>query len=404
MGRKKSFALLLVFVFFASLVLIPQATVKAQPKTIVVPDDYPTIQAAIGNASAGDTVYVKKGTYFYNGWGGYGGNIDGITIDKSISLIGEDKNTTMIQTIRIFKGNSLRSGIHVTADFVTISGFTMDKGILISAEDNTTRFPYGCRIIDNNLGVIEDHGISNLISGNNLGGIMLYSWSTIVSGNNLTAIEVGFGENVTIKQNNFVGEGQDTRSNVPPRDTGGLLLNNNGRGPIYIYENNILNSDFGIKFQETNNCFIYNNNIMGNRVGIYLPNEIVNSHGDFLGTGNKVYNNNLNNTKNVLVEQANSYLDSLNETRDDITGNGTASVSWYNGFVGNYWSDYNSLGAYEIDQSNIDYFPQISPVDISVGPPILPFSTVVITIITIPFVIAIIIVLLIYFKKYKKHT
>jgi hypothetical protein len=30
---------------------------------IVVPDDYPIIQAAVGSAFAGDTVFVRKGTY-----------------------------------------------------------------------------------------------------------------------------------------------------------------------------------------------------------------------------------------------------------------------------------------------------------------------------------------------------
>ena len=41
-------------------------TVLAEPKTIVVPDDYPTIGWAIGNASEGDTIFVKKGTYYEN--------------------------------------------------------------------------------------------------------------------------------------------------------------------------------------------------------------------------------------------------------------------------------------------------------------------------------------------------
>ena len=53
--------LLFLFAILSSLLQI--GVVKAEPKTIVVPDDYPTIQGAIGNASDGDTIYVKKGIY-----------------------------------------------------------------------------------------------------------------------------------------------------------------------------------------------------------------------------------------------------------------------------------------------------------------------------------------------------
>ena len=58
----KTLSLVFMLVFLTSLVTFQTATVKAQTKTITVPDDYLTIQAAIGNASAGDTVFVKKGT------------------------------------------------------------------------------------------------------------------------------------------------------------------------------------------------------------------------------------------------------------------------------------------------------------------------------------------------------
>jgi hypothetical protein len=35
---------------------------NAEPRTIVVPDDFQTITAAVGSAANGDTIYVKKGT------------------------------------------------------------------------------------------------------------------------------------------------------------------------------------------------------------------------------------------------------------------------------------------------------------------------------------------------------
>ena len=59
----KSFVLFLIALFLTSLVMIQPATVKAQSKTIIVPDDYPTISsAALDNATVGDTILVKSGT------------------------------------------------------------------------------------------------------------------------------------------------------------------------------------------------------------------------------------------------------------------------------------------------------------------------------------------------------
>jgi pectin methylesterase-like acyl-CoA thioesterase len=39
---------------------------EASPATIYVPDNYPTIQAAVDAASPGDTIIVRDGTYIEN--------------------------------------------------------------------------------------------------------------------------------------------------------------------------------------------------------------------------------------------------------------------------------------------------------------------------------------------------
>jgi len=85
------------------------ATVSAA--TITVPDDYPTIQQAITAASAGDTVYVRSGTYQ-----------ERVTIGKSLTLEGEDKNNTIIDA------GGTGKAIYVTANNVTIKGFTATNG------------------------------------------------------------------------------------------------------------------------------------------------------------------------------------------------------------------------------------------------------------------------------------
>ena len=87
MGTKsKSLVMVLVALFLTSLVVFPPATVKAQSKTIVVPDDYPTLGLAIGNATDGDTIFVRNGTYHESA----------IKTDKSLSIIGKGFQSTKI--------------------------------------------------------------------------------------------------------------------------------------------------------------------------------------------------------------------------------------------------------------------------------------------------------------------
>jgi CHAT domain-containing protein len=56
-------------------------------QTLAVPDDYPTIQSAIDAAQPEDTVYVKAGRY-----------TESLVIDKPLSLIGEGRTKTIIQS------------------------------------------------------------------------------------------------------------------------------------------------------------------------------------------------------------------------------------------------------------------------------------------------------------------
>ncbi len=59
--------------------------VNAESNTIVVPDDYSSIQEAINNAIEGNTIFIKKGTY-----------VENPVVNKSVSLIGEDRDSTVI--------------------------------------------------------------------------------------------------------------------------------------------------------------------------------------------------------------------------------------------------------------------------------------------------------------------
>ena len=392
----KTTAVLLVFVMAASGVaaLFPA---KAEPKTITVPDDYPTIQAAINNASAGDTVFVKNGIY-YTPFG------IGIDVDKPLSLIGENSKETVIVGVPSRYGEN--KVIQIDADNVVISGFTIrDDWIGIDIGSSRCKLA-GNNIVNNtNTGIIMERE-SNVISGNNITesgwyGIYITSSNSLVSENNITGsgsagIIVDNCKNATITGNSITGNGVD--ENGPIEDRGGIFLR--WAGPFYVYGNNVTdNRGYAIQFGEgCANTIVHNNNVARNSIGINLLNFPI--EGDaIIGTGNVAYYNNLvDNSQNAHVEHA--YYYNISDIR-----NGTDIVSWDNGFVGNYWSDYNSQGAYVIDENNIDHHPLTQQVDISTTAPAGSTNLLTITIIVVAVVgvVAVVAVgILVYFKK-RKH-
>ncbi len=80
-------------------------------RILTVPDQFTTIQAAVSAADPGDTVYVRRGVYPEN-----------VTIDKSLSLLGEDRESTIID------GMGGESVIKITAGNVSVDGVTITNG------------------------------------------------------------------------------------------------------------------------------------------------------------------------------------------------------------------------------------------------------------------------------------
>ena len=80
----------------------------ASSKTIWVPDNFTSIQEAINNASDGDTIFVRADTYY-----GY------VVVNKTISLIGEDKYNTIID------GSENGTVVTIALENVSLSGFTI---------------------------------------------------------------------------------------------------------------------------------------------------------------------------------------------------------------------------------------------------------------------------------------
>jgi parallel beta-helix repeat protein len=363
MGKPKWIPIILIATFLvayaASTRIHVNATIlsPASPpdSSIVVPDDYFSIQEAVDNVSEGGTVFVRSGVYE-----------ELVIIIKSLSLIGEDpKNTVIVGGPR--PGSFLTwAVVEVSARDVTVSGFTIENapiGIWITQEYQMPP-PFRCKIIGNIIrdnyreGIATESGENHVISGNTITGnqergIYVTSSNSVISGNNITGNGLGINldscGNVKISNNTISGNG------------GGLNLR--WDGPFHVYGNNITDNQ-GIGPQFGGGCYsstVYQNNIVRNGIGVNLLNFPISGDAT-IGSGNTVYRNNIvDNLQQAFVDKEWK----VNQLYD----NGTDIVSWDNGTEGNYWSDYDGMGPYVIDENNTDHYPIMNPITISSEPP-----------------------------------
>ena len=192
---KKGLALGMIILFIGT-GFIPSTIGTIEKKTtFTVSSSRGYIQNLIDNASDGDTIYIPSGIYYEN-----------VVINKSISLLGEDKETTIIDG----SGNGDVVCVVYNAYLVNISGFTIqnsgeedyDAGIEIYIADNNiitdniiANNRYGIFLKSSSFNNINRNTISNNIYGIYLNHIVyFYMWWGYINSH----------ENNVIK-NNFIG-------------------------------------------------------------------------------------------------------------------------------------------------------------------------------------------------------
>jgi parallel beta-helix repeat protein len=381
--KRNALVLLLILALVISAVVGILFVKVPLPKTITVPDDYPTIQAAIDNASTGDTVFVKKGEYYLP---------PTLSINESLSLIGEEAQHTIINGRNPPRGSNLVT-LQIGAPDVTISGFTIVNCLNAILVQNWAMqsVPSRCKIVgniitNNTMGIEVGRGDNFLIQNNvithNDDGILISTVDSnaagVISGNQITENALGINLNskdVTVN-GNTVAKNQ-------------IGINLQLTGPYGIFSNNITdNTNTGIQFYAgVSKTTAFNNEIFRNGIGVELENfQLV---GDaIIGSGNFVYHNNIvGNLQNAFVQHSTSYTEGLN---------GTDVVSWDNSERGNYWSDYGGQGTYVIDENNIDHYPLMQPVDISGTPTIIAIAV-------IATVVVVVFTGLIFYLEKRKH-
>ncbi len=184
-------------------------------------DNYTKIQLAVSDASPGDTVYVYSGTY-----------AEDVSISKSLTLIGEDKYTTVI------RGTGTADTVLITTGGVTIKGFTIKNSGSVDDEAGVRLFfVQNCQVTDsvlsgNSIGVTFRQSNNNLVRDNifhaNENGIHLWNSHFNVVDNN-TVDNSTAGIELIETSNNTVSDNMlsDNRFGISISDSSYLILTNN---------------------------------------------------------------------------------------------------------------------------------------------------------------------------------
>jgi len=320
--------------------------------------NYTKIQDAIDDASDGDIVFVYNGTYK-----------EAIDVDKSINLIGEDRNKT-----KIINEYEDYYAVDISADFVNISGFTI---ITI----------FGCERYY--IGLISIGSCNNCVSNNVLKGVRETNGIELSgSSNNNTIIgniifENGWGiclissSNNTIKNNNLSHNLCDIlleENCMNNKLSGNTFLETNWCISIGIQSssnNIIIDNSFSniwgggcIELDSSNKNVVMNNTmisvpsghgieIRNSKENIIIGNTIKNLEyvsGIYLGsaTDNTITSNNLINCNTTGIRSYKKYVSNNNTIHHNNFYNNTKNAydecdnEWDNGYPsgGNYWDDY----------------------------------------------------------------
>jgi parallel beta-helix repeat protein len=361
MGEQRT-ALILLLILFSLLFSVPEIRiVNAEPKTIVVPDDYPTITNAVGNATDGDTIFVKEGTYEIKENQKGTPLITGIEINKTLSIIGEDQTHTII----VFPPDtrmgmellfSSKVGFLVHADDFVISNLTItncDFGIQVTAN--------GAQVSNILTSSIYLKGNYSRISGNNLTLASSYPPLTVKGFFNDIVHNIIFTIQCEGSFNSII-ENSGEQGRIEVTDDSNFLAENCvieislSKANLNIIYNNSVS---GISLKKCYNNTVSGNVVKGGRTvwGILMGN----------GSGNVFYGNNITDFYGVfssptkeglygygvaiggyecVAEKNLFYCNNFVNNYKHVSANwpvlGTGNY-WDSGEEGNYWDDYSGV-------------------------------------------------------------
>lgn len=269
-------AILAAMLLFTSLSLTASASLQSNRSTRPLnetlyvggsgPENYTTIQAAVDNATDGDTVFVYDDSSPYTG---------DVCVGKPLTLQGEDKATTIID----------HGGFSIKADHVSIMGFRIQNGLTgVSIAGPSQSASYA--LVEDNIflnmtiGVnvfygdpmkfsFSDYGYNqisnNVIRYSKWYGIRVCGRNNIVTYNDVspmgTSISPDYGFGIRIDGGAFCNVSHNTIAGNP-RD--GIYVDSSYKD--VIYRNDIRNnSRYGVVLGDASWDQVLENNLIGNR-------------------------------------------------------------------------------------------------------------------------------------------
>ncbi len=395
LGRMTALALL---VLCSVIVFVPE-TAEAEPRTVVVPDDYASIQEAVDNVADGDVVLVKRGTY--NG---------SVAINKRILLIGEDKTGTIIQGDWSLNGTV----VLVEHDDVVVEKLSLKAAYDAGPHGRGVHLLQvnGCNVSDCNFvsytGVWLYGASNNTVENNEIDGTkatmppvagikLQYSKDNRIVGNNVIEYKYGVGISLESSERNILAENQllNNYNGIWVKNSNNNSFTDNTvtvtMDVFLSLADNVMLGCYGIALQQSSNnsitgnslvdcpkgvrilstsCYnaIENNSISGSRyIGVELADD--SNHNQI--TGNNLVDNGIgfkvvNSSNNVVYRNGfiNNVVIISSRSEDE-------SNFFDDGIEGNYWSNYNGTDTdgngtgdtpYIIDENNQDNHPLMNKI------------------------------------------
>jgi parallel beta-helix repeat protein len=228
---------------------------------------YRTIQDAMDAVFDGYTIYVMNGTYKEH-----------VLIDKKITLLGADKNTTILD------GEGVDDVVTISVPDVKISGFTVQNSgtQLLNAGIKTLSLNSNATIENNivqhnAIGIFLNYGYApswnivrnNTISNNVKGMYTHWANNGEITGNTITQNEEN-GIEMECSKNSLI-----TGNIIRDNGAYGIFLRGESDQNTITGMNTIQDNAIGVKITESNRNVISKNNFIGNLQHAYFYNAFL---------------------------------------------------------------------------------------------------------------------------------